>query len=182
VLSAVGSALTGVFARLFGLQDVGWISAVLSVVPVLLALCVSTLLFYFFYSWLPTHSDQVPKRKLWRGAIAAAVLFEIFKLLLSTLLQIFGGSATAAAFGSIIALLAFINLVARMILMVAAWIGTSETPAIPEEDKELAVVIRPQYRVRSTPALVGGFGLGAATGWLANKVRGPRVAPWRRRG
>ncbi len=172
VLSAVGSALTGVFARLLGLADVGWVTAVLSVVPVLLALCVSIALFFFFYSWLPTHSDEVPRRKIWRGAIAAAVIFEVFKLLLSTLIQVFSGSATAAAFGSIIALLAFINLVARMVLMVAAWIGTSEAPAIPVEDSAMAVVIRPQYRVRSVPALAGGLGLGAAAGFVAGKVRG----------
>ena len=150
---------------MLGLADVGWVTAVLSVVPILVALMVSIGLFFFLYTWLPTHTDEIPRRKMWRGAIAAAVIFELFKLLLSTLLQLFGGSATAAAFGSIIALLAFINLVARMVLMVAAWIGTSETPAVPEEDKELAVVVRPEYRVRSAPALVGGLGVGAAAGW-----------------
>lgn len=175
ILSAVGSALTGVVARLFGLDDVGWVTFVLSVVPILLALCVSIGLFYFFYSWLPTHTEDIPKRKIWRGAIAAAVIFELFKLLLSTLFKVFSGSATAAAFGSIIALLAFINLVARMVLMVAAWIGTSESPAIPEEDDGLAVVIRPNYRMRSVPALAGGLGVGAAAGWLAGKVRSRRT-------
>lgn len=171
-LSAIGSALTGVFARLLGLDDVGWVTAVLSVVPILVALGVSILVFFFLYSWLPTHTDEIPRRKMWRGAIAAAVLFELLKLLLSTLIQLFSKSATAAAFGSIIVLLLIINLVARMVLMVAAWIGTSETPAVPEEDKELAVVIRPEYRVRSVPALVGGLSVGAAAGWVARKVRG----------
>jgi membrane protein len=171
VLSAVGSAATGVVARLFGLDDVGWITAVLKVVPILLALGVSILMFFFFYSWLPNHTDEVPRRKMWRGAIAAAVLFEIFKQLLSFFIQLFSTSATAAAFGSIIALLAFINLVARMVLMVAAWIGTSEWPAIPEEDDQFAVVVQPQYRVRSVPALAGGLGVGAAAGWFARTVR-----------
>ena len=175
VLSAVGSAATGVVARWFGLADVGWVTAVLSVVPILLALMVSIALFYFFYSWLPTHADQVPRRKILRGAIAAAVLFEIFKLLLSTLLQLFSASATAAAFGSIIALLAFFNLVARVVLMVAAWIGTSEWPAVPEQDDDrLAVVVQPQYRTRSVPALAGGLGVGAAAGWFARAVRSRR--------
>jgi membrane protein len=144
---------------------------VLKVVPILLALGVSILMFFFFYSWLPNHTDEVPRRKMWRGAIAAAVLFEIFKQLLSFFIQLFSTSATAAAFGSIIALLAFINLVARMVLMVAAWIGTSEWPAIPEEDDQLAVVVQPQYRVRSVPALAGGLGVGAAAGWFARTVR-----------
>ncbi|MEO5834815.1 MAG: YhjD/YihY/BrkB family envelope integrity protein [Nakamurella sp.] len=174
VLSAAGSALTGVFARLFGLDDVGWVTFVLSVVPILLALGVSILLFYFFYTWLPVHSEEIPKRKIWRGAIAAAVIFEVFKLLLSTLIKLFSGSPTAAAFGSIIALLAFINLVARMVLMVAAWIGTSERPAVPAEDDDVAVVIRPNYRVRSVPALAGGLGVGAAAGWVAGRMRGRR--------
>ena len=170
VLSTVGSAATGLVARLFGLDDVGWVTTVLSVVPILLALAVNIALFFFFYSWLPNHTDEVPRRFMWRGAIAAAVLFEIFKLLLSTLIQLFSGSATAAAFGSIIALLAFVNLVARMVLMVSAWIGTAEWPAIPEEDDGLAVLVQPQYRVRSVPALAGGLGVGAAAGWFARSV------------
>lgn len=175
ILSAVGSALTGVFARLLGLDDVGWVTFALSIVPILLALGVSVLLFFFFYTWLPTHSEEVPRRKIWRGAITAAVIFELFKLLVSTLIQLFSGSATALAFGSIIALLAFINLVARMVLMVAAWIGTSDEPAIPEEaDDELAVVVQPRYPVMSVPALVGGLGVGAAAGWLARKLHRSR--------
>lgn len=175
ILSAIGSALTGVFARLLGLDEVGWVTFVLSVVPILLALCVSIGLFYFFYSWLPTHTEDIPQRKIWRGAIAAAVIFELFKLLLSTLFKLFSGSATAAAFGSIIALLAFINLVARMVLMVAAWIGTSESPAIPAEDNDLALVVQPQYRTTSVPALAGGLGVGVAAGWFARTVRRRRT-------
>ena len=171
ILSAIGSALTGVFARLLGLDDVGWVTAVLSVVPILLALMVSIGLFYFLYTFLPVHSDEVPRRKIWRGAIFAAVLFEIFKLLLSTLIKLFSGSATAAAFGSIIALLAFINLVARMVLMIAAWIGTSESPAVPDIEDEVALVVQPEYRPRSIPALAGGLGVGAAAGWFARTVR-----------
>ncbi|WP_111766435.1 YihY/virulence factor BrkB family protein [Nakamurella deserti] len=171
VLSAIGTALTGVFAELLGLDDVGWVTAVLSIVPILLALMVSIGLFYFLYRFLPVHSEEVPRRKIWRGAIAAAIIFELFKLLLSTLLQLFSGSATAAAFGSIIVLLAIVNLVARMVLMIAAWIGTSEWPAIPEEDDDLAVVVQPQYRTRSVPALAGGIGVGAAAGWVARTVR-----------
>ena len=175
-LTAVGSALTGVFARLFGLDDVGWVTAVLSLVPILIAMAVSTLLFYFLYSWLPVHTEVIPKRKMWRGAIAAGVLFEAFKLFLSFLIQLFSGSATAAVFGSIIALLAVFNLVARMVLMVAAWIATS-VPAEEQlselgqaEKEEAAVLIRPNYRVRSAPSLAGGLGIGLALGWLVSQV------------
>jgi membrane protein len=168
ILSTAGSAMTGLVARLLGLDDVGWINTILRIVPVALAFGVSTLLFYFFYSWLPTHSDRIPKKEIWRGAAAAAFFFEALKLLLSFLIQLFSGSATAAAFGSIIALLAIINLISRMVLMVAAWIGTSVIEE-DEEGNELAVVIRPSYRVRSTPALVGGLSLGAAAGWIARR-------------
>ncbi len=171
VLSAIGSALTGVFARLLGLDDVGWVTVVLSIVPILLALCVSIALFYFLYTFLPVHSDEVPKRKIWRGAITAAVIFELLKLLLSTLIKLFSGSATAAVFGSVIVLLAVINLVARMVLMVAAWIGTSDSPATPAMDDELAVVVQADYRVRSVPALAGGLGVGVAAGWFARTIR-----------
>ncbi len=175
LLSAIGTALTGVFARLLGLDDVGWVTAVLRIVPILLALCVSIALFKFLYTFLPVHSEEVPKREIWRGAIAAAIIFELFKLLLSTLLQLLGGSASVAAFGSIIVLLAIVNLVARMVLMIAAWIGTSNSPAIPDIEDEVALVVQPEYRPRSVPALAGGLGVGAAAGWLARTVKRRRT-------
>jgi membrane protein len=171
VLTTVGTGLTGFVAELFGVDDVGWITAVLSIVPIALAIGVSTMIFYFLYRFLPRHSEEIPRRKIWRGAIAAAVIYEILKLALSLLIQQFSSSPTAAVFGSVIALLAFINLVARMILMVAAWIGTSIVKEEGPARDEKAVVIRPVYRVRSMPAVAGGLGLGAAMGWIARKVR-----------
>ena len=94
-------------------------------------MAVSTLLFFFLYCWLPRHTEVIPQRKMWRGAIAAGVLFEVFKLLLVVPVPAVQRSATAAVFGSIIALLAVFNLVARMVLMVAAWIATS----VPAEEQ-----------------------------------------------
>ena len=175
-LTAVGSALTGVLRPAVRPRRRRLGDAVLSLVPILIAMAVSTLLFYFLYSWLPVHTEVIPKRKMWRGAIAAGVLFEAFKLFLSFLFQLFSGSATAAVFGSIIALLAVFNLVARMVLMVAAWIATS-VPAEEQlselgqaEKEEAAVLIRPNYRVRSAPSLAGGLGIGLALGWLVSQV------------
>jgi len=173
-LTTVGSAMTGYVARLFGVDDVGWVTTVLGIVPIVIAMAVSTLLFFFLFSWLPVHTEVIPRRKMWRGAIAAGVLFEVFKLLLSFLFQLFSGSATAAVFGSIIALLAIFNLVARMVLMVAAWIATSvpveELLPHTSDDAEVAVLIRPSYRVRSMPSLAGGLGIGVALGWLFGKA------------
>ncbi len=171
-LTAVGSAATGAVASLLGLDDVGWVTTVLRIVPIALAIGASTLIFFFLYSFLPLHSEIAPRKKILRGSIFAATVFEVLKLALSLLIQMFSQSATAAVFGSVIALLLFINLVARIVLMVAAWIATSTVDPDADEADEPAVVIRPQYRVRSVPALVGGLGVGAAAGWMANKLRG----------
>jgi membrane protein len=170
-LTTVASAATGAITGWLGVDDIGWLTAGLRIVPIVLAIAASTLMFFFIYSFLPRPKGIAPRRKLWRGAVFAATVFEILKLVLSLLIQQFSNSATAAVFGSVIALLLFMNLVARLLLMVAAWIATSEIVE-DEPASEPAVVIRPQYRVHSVPALVGGLGVGAAAGWMIRRFRG----------
>ena len=83
-------------------------------------------------------------------------------------------SATAAIFGPVIALLFFFNLVAQLVLFVAAWIATSE--GAPEQDDgplpeipEATVLVRKQ---EVTPTRVAALmGVGAAVGWVGAKLR-----------
>lgn len=170
VLTTIGSTLTDTIARWVGLADAGWFTTLLRVVPIMLALGVSTLLFYFAYRWLPD-DDRIPRKYVLRGAIGAAVLFELLKLLVSLLVKQFSSSPTAAVFGSVIALLAFLNLVVRMVLIVAAWIATAVPDPEPKSADEVAVVIQPQYKVVAVEPLLGGLGVGVAAGWLARTLK-----------
>ncbi len=169
-LTAISASATTLVAGWFGLDDVTWVMTVLRIVPIVLAIVASTGIFYFLYSYLPRPKGLAPKRTILAGSIIAATVFEILKLALSLLFRLFSGSPTAAVFGSVIALLLFMNVVAQVVLMLAAWIATK----VPVEDtmpEELAVVIRPEYRVRSLPAVAGALGAGAAVGWLARTLR-----------
>ncbi len=82
-------------------------------------------------------------------------------------------SKTAAIFGPVIGLLFFFNLVAQLVLFVAAWIATAEGgPELDEgpleEVPEATVVVRKDVSPSRVAALVG---VGAAVGWGAARRR-----------
>ncbi len=170
VMTLVSSSATGLVAGWLGLDDVRWVTTLLTVVPILMAIVVSTLIFFFLFRFLPRPRNMVPVNKVWRGAIFAAVFFEILKQALALIVSLLSGNATAAVFGSVIILLLIINLVGRMVLMVAAWIATSVPVEEESEADRVAVVIRPQYRTRNLQAVVGAVGVGAGAGWLARMI------------
>lgn len=60
-----------------------------------------------------------------RGAVAVSVGFEVLKLLFTVILPLLLTSTTAKLFGQVIGLLFFFNLVATLVLLVAAWIATT---------------------------------------------------------
>lgn len=127
-LSLSGGALQPLLVNWFGLDDIGWVQTVLRVVPILLAVVADTLIFFWIYSSLSPKDSTVPRKNILRGAVLAAVGFEILKLALTTFLPMMLNSPTAQVFGSIIGLLFFINFAATLLLFVAAWIATAELP------------------------------------------------------
>ena len=83
------------------------------------------------------------------------------------------GSKTAAVFGPVIGLLFFFNLVAQMVLFVAAWIATAEGgPELDDgplpEVPEATLIVRKDRSTTRSAALVG---VGAAVGWGAARRR-----------
>jgi membrane protein len=137
-LSAAGGWLNGSLVRWVGLAGEPWAHTVVSILSVPLALAADWLVFWWVLARLPRH--KVSKRSAARGALAAAVGFEILKLAANIYLGLLGNSPTSAAFGSVIGLLVFIYLVARLLLLVAAWIATPATPAEPQSGE------RAEYR------------------------------------
>ena len=92
-----------------------------------------------------------------RGSIIAAIGFEILKYALTTILPAFTStSRTAVIFGPIIGLLFFFNLVAQLVLFVAAWVATTDGDAAADDDDDEeplsggagGVVHRPQGAVQ----------------------------------
>ena len=136
----------------------------------LLAIAADVLIFLWVYSVLPPKHMKGTRKALVRGAIIAAVGFEVLKFALTTILPgALSGGATGKVFGPIIGLLAFFNLVATLVLFVAAWISTADGgPAKKEVDPadapdvlEPAVVVHDQV---SKPKLLGMLSVGAILG------------------
>jgi membrane protein len=121
-LSAAGGWLNGVLVRWAGLDDEPWASTLLSILSVALALTADWMVFLWVLARLPRH--KVDTRSAVRGALAAAIGFEVLKQAVNIYLGLLGRSPASAAFGSVIGLLVFIYLVARLLLLVAAWVAT----------------------------------------------------------
>ena len=174
-LSTFGAQFAGQVVDLIGLGDQGWLPPVLTVITLLIAMAADVLIFLWVYTVLPGKEIRAPFKARLRGSIIAAVGFEILKYALLVLLPgVATTSATAAIFGPVIALLFFFNLVAQLVLFVAAWIATSEgAPELDEgplpEVPEATVLVR---RQEVTPTRVAALmGVGAAVGWVGAKLR-----------
>ena len=76
---------------------------------------------------MPNHKPL--KSALFRGSLIAAIGFEVIKYVMTITVPNLIRSPSGAAFGSIIALLAFFYFFARLTLFCAAWIATAENPA-----------------------------------------------------
>jgi len=125
-LSAAGSWAQGIFLRWVGLDEAAWVAPFVAVTPLLLAVLADIGIFYLLYDQLSPKKTKAPRKALLRGAIVAAIAFEVLKVALGLLLKLLLVSATAKLFGPIIGLLFFFNLVATVVLFVAAWIATAD--------------------------------------------------------
>jgi membrane protein len=132
-LSAAGGWLNGSILRWIGLDHAPWAATLLSLLSVPLAILADWLVFLWVLARLPR--IRVKVRYAARGALVAAIGFEILKQAANFYLGLLGRSPTSAAFGSVIGLLVFIYLVARLLLLVAAWTATASTPLVtrPED-------------------------------------------------
>ncbi|WP_370542001.1 YhjD/YihY/BrkB family envelope integrity protein [Amycolatopsis sp. FDAARGOS 1241] len=166
--TAVGHYLLG----LIGVADTSWGRTVLSVVSVPLALAADWLVFLWVLTRLPR--ERVGWRSAMRGAVAAALGFELLKQAGGFYLSLISVSPTGVAFGSVIGLLFFISLIARMLVYITAWTATARDaprkPIPPPTPTELRPVAAPRHN----PA--GPLALGAVLGALGTvfALRGRR--------
>ena len=138
--------------------------------------------------WLFTRLPRRPVRyrTVLRGAIFAAVGYEVLKIVGTTYLASVTSNPTYGVFASAVGLLIWINLVSRFLLISAAWTATGRQPArpgqrprsqpeegfaVPVEDKPASGVIGPvpagtRTREAPRPAAVAGalVGTGALLG------------------
>lgn len=182
-LAAFSTNFAGTLLDHLGLAGIGWLNPVLRLVPVVFSIAAGFVLFLFLYTVLPQTKE--PRRTVRRGALIGAVGLAVLQYLSTFLVGLFSGNRAFAVFGSVIALMLFLNLFAQLILFMAAWIATADHPAAPVHVEE-EVVRFPL--VASAPAaepaevtagrrsgwLLGaaaGAGLGAAVTWWLGRQR-----------
>jgi hypothetical protein len=93
-----------------------------TVLGTVLALFTSTLLFLYLFIRLP--KVQTPWREIVKGAVLAAVLFEVLKRVGAIYIERTTDNPLYGAFAVVVGLLVWINLVSRMLLFCAAWTVT----------------------------------------------------------
>jgi membrane protein len=123
LVSAAAGAFTDVALRLVGLDGSPVAGVLVTVLGTVLALFTSTLLFLYLFIRLPR--VETPWRRVLRGAVLAAVLFEVLKRVGAIYIERTTENPLYGAFAVVVGLLVWINLVSRMLLFCAAWTVTA---------------------------------------------------------
>jgi membrane protein len=203
-LASISTTLADDLVRLLGLDEVGWLSPVLRIVPIIFSVGAGWLLFMYLFTVLP--EDREPSPVVRRGALIGAIGLGVLQYSTGLLFALFGQNRAASIFGPVIVLMLFFNIFAQLILLVAAWIATTNQEAVPATEEKVRFPLTPEAEqgteeksgstgggpvmvpqpvaVRSVQVGLGagyvtgtatGVGLGAALAWLLSKaVRGRR--------
>ena len=121
-LTVVGTGVTDQILRAMGIDHVAGMHALVTALGLLLALVGDVIIFFWLFVELPAAS--VPRKAGLRGALLAAVGLEVLKIVGTYTIAKTAHSPTAGPFAGIVAVLIWIQLVARYLLFCAAWIAT----------------------------------------------------------
>jgi membrane protein len=121
-LTVVGTAVTDQIVSGLGLAHVTGMHAIVIVLGLALAVAGDIVIFFWLFVQLP--AATVPRRAGLRGAVLAAVGLEVLKVVGTYTIAKTAHSPTAGPFAGIVAVLIWIQLVARYLLFCAAWIAT----------------------------------------------------------
>jgi membrane protein len=126
-LTVVGTSLTDQIVSGLGLAHLAGIHYLVKVVGLALAVLGDLLIFLWVLVRLP--GARVPARIGLRGALLASVGFEILKIVGTFTIAHTAQSPTAGPFAGLIAVLVWVQLVARWTLFCTAWTATLTTEA-----------------------------------------------------
>ena len=175
-ITAVGSGLSSTVLELLGLDDQLWARVLLRVATLVATLAANWLVFVLVIARLPR--EKVTLRSAVRAGLFGAVGFVLLQQVGSIYLASVTNSPTGAAFGPIIGILVFVNLVSRLLLFATAWAATLRENERDEVVAPAPVIVRPAVtvgarpRTRTAAALLGvGAVLGAVGGGLVGRRR-----------
>lgn len=166
-ITTLGTGLGDSLLRWLGLDNDGWAVFLLLLATIGLSLTINWLLFLWVLTRLPR--QRVSARAAMRGAVFAAVGFEVLKQGATIFLSVVTGTPTWNLFGPIIGLLLFANLVSRLLLFVAAWTATATESLALVPAERSPVLIRPVVEVHKGPRIRDGVAL-LGTGMLLGVV------------
>jgi membrane protein len=130
-LTAGGTAATHRLLEWAGLDGIIGMGTLTAALGIGLALAADTLIFAWLFVRLPRR--PVRYRTVLRGALLAAVGYEVLKLVATFYLSRVTGNPTYGPFASAIGLLIWIDLVSRFLLLAAAWTATGKQPVSPDD-------------------------------------------------
>ncbi len=122
-ISAATGAFTDFALELVGLDKSFIATALAKVLGVVLGLLTSTALFLYLFWRLP--KIQSPFRRVVKGALLAAALFEVLKRVGALYIERTTENPLYGSFAVVVGLLVWINIVSRMLLICAAWTVTA---------------------------------------------------------
>jgi membrane protein len=128
-LTTTGTRFADRTLRALGLADVPAAPTILTITGILLALAGDLVIFAWVLVRLPR--TEPPASVVFKGALFASVGFEILKLIGTYYISRVTRSPAAGAFGSIIGILLWMDLVSRLVLYSAAWTATLMPAAAP---------------------------------------------------
>lgn len=171
-LTAIGTSATDQILSVLGLAGLPGAHAVLKVLGIAIAAVGDGLIFWWVLVRLP--AADVPRHVAVKGAILAAVGFEILKIVGTFTIAHTASSPTAGPFAGLLAVLIWIQLVARYLLFACAWTATltaeqGDAVGTPEPAAEALVVEDGAHDDPPSAAAVGAtlVGAGAVAGAVA---------------
>jgi membrane protein len=173
-VTAIGTGMSGTVIELLGLGPTWWTELLVILVGVVLTLLANWIVLVWVVARLPR--EPVTVRSAVRAAALGAVALVVLQQVMTIYLAVVTTSPAGVAFGPILGLLVFTNVVARLVLFVTAWAAT-----LPENETEhirepAPVIVRPAITLggrpssRTTAALLGaGAVFGAVVGAVTRR-------------
>ncbi|MFE7100350.1 YihY/virulence factor BrkB family protein [Streptomyces erythrochromogenes] len=150
--SILGSSAVGKSADWLGIPREGPGGALLRTLAFLVGVVAAFLVLLYLLTLLP--GVEPPRGRLIQAALIGAAGFELLKLLLSGYMRGVAAKSMYGAFGVPIALLLWINFMAKLLLYVSAWTATRDDDGTGEGDADGGGAADPPAggEARETPA------------------------------
>ncbi|PQQ36938.1 inner membrane protein YhjD [Photorhabdus luminescens] len=123
-LTSIAGSAQATIVKMLGLDGIEWLRPSWFLIGLTISISANYLLFLWLFWVLPRHQPE--RKALLKGTLMAAIGFEVIKYIMTMTLPRLANSPSGAAFGSVIGLMTFFYLFARLTLFCAAWIATTD--------------------------------------------------------